>query len=348
MATPIERNMELQRDFLISAGILVAVNLLLAFSAIGLFVRMSPVIDRILRENVGSLEAAQEMMSVLSGAAGEPVSEGERMRFERALDLASTNVTEPAEAPVVLQITRTRERALGGDHEALDQVVNQLSALVRVNHQAMREVDAEARRLGNAGAWVAVFLAFFSFVLSLWVVRRLRRRVIAPMVDIYEALEAVRQGDLHRRCRPTDGPLEIQRLSSSINLLLDGGLEGVHADATNRPAEAARGALVMLLEGRPASTVLVDSEGNIVAANGAGLDALNGVEGSQLRHAIARLPEAASPPATQDASTAEPRADTSTEAPEQEGTRSATATASDTPFDTVPLPGNAGWLLTIH
>ena len=58
--------MRLQRDFLLSVGILVAFNILLAFGAIGLFTRMSPAIERILQENVYSTDAAEEMLALLA------------------------------------------------------------------------------------------------------------------------------------------------------------------------------------------------------------------------------------------------------------------------------------------
>jgi nitrogen fixation/metabolism regulation signal transduction histidine kinase len=320
MAREAERQAELQRDFLTSAAVLVAVNLLLAFGAIGLFVRMGPVIDDILRMNVVSLEAAHEMLAVLAGA-GEPLDEQERLRFERALDLATTNVTEPEEASMVIQISATRERAYEADREAVNQIVHQLDALVRVNYDAMREVDAEARRLGNAGAWSAVFLAFFSFLLSLGVVSRLRRRVIAPMVEMYEVLEAVRRGDRYRRCRANEGPIEIKRLASSINLLLDGGLTDAPIETSSSSGDALRTALAMLLEERAVPTVVVDAQGNIVATNSPALDALNAPGGPDLRQSIARLPEI----------------------PPEDNTP-----AQDVPFEAIALSGHDGWLLSLR
>lgn len=320
MARDTERHAELQRDFLTSAAVLVAVNLLLAFGAIGLFVRMGPVIDDILRMNVISLEAAHEMLAVLARSE-MPLDEQGRNRFERALDLATTNVTEPEEASLVIQIAAAREKLYEGDREALAQVVHRIDALVRVNYVAMREVDAEARRLGNAGAWAAVFLAFFSFLLSLGVVSRLRRRVIAPMVEIYNVLEAVRGGDRYRRCRANEGPIEIKRLSSSINLLLDGGLTDAPIDRPSSSNDAVRTALAMLLEERSVPTLVVDAQGNIVATNALALDALNGADGPDLRKSIARLPETL---------------EEESQAP------------VDHRFDAIPLPGEDGWVLSLR
>lgn len=319
MARESEQHAELQRDFLTSAAVLVAVNLLLAFGAIGLFVRMGPVIDDILRMNVVSLEAAHEMLAVLAGS-GQPLDDQARLRFEHALDRATTNVTEPEEASLVIQIGAIRQRAYDGDREAVNQIVHRLDALVRVNYEAMREVDAEARRLGNAGAWSAVFLAFFSFLLSLGVVSRLRRRVIVPMVEMYDVLEAVRRGDLFRRCRANEGPIEIKRLAASINLLLDGGLTDAPVETSTSSGDAVRTALALLLEERPVPTVVVDARGNIVATNGPALDALNASDGPDLRKSIARLPEIN----------------------EEE------ASAEDVRFEAVALPGDDGWLLSFR
>jgi methyl-accepting chemotaxis protein len=89
----------------------------------------------------------------------------------------------------------------------------------------MRDVDLEARRLGSAGAWTAVFVGFLSFLLSILLFVRLQRRLARPLVDLYEVLESARQGDRLRRCRLTDAPREIIQVTQAVNGLLDARLQ---------------------------------------------------------------------------------------------------------------------------
>lgn len=60
--------------FLFTLGGLIGVNLLFAFACIGLFTRMGPAIERILQENMHSIQAAEEMLFILAGSNGRPIN----------------------------------------------------------------------------------------------------------------------------------------------------------------------------------------------------------------------------------------------------------------------------------
>lgn len=217
--------MELRRELLLTIGVLVLLNLFLAFGAIGLFVRMGPAIAHILEENVYSIVAAEEMLAELADAGGAPLAPDARARVRRAFDNAKRNVTEPEEQAVLGALEGALPSAIAGEPDGRRRAVASIRQLIDINRDATREADAEAQRLGSAGAWAAVFIGFLSFLISVLVVVRLQERFVRPLVDLHEVLEAAREGDRLRRCRLADAPREVIQVTSAVNRLLDDRLQ---------------------------------------------------------------------------------------------------------------------------
>jgi hypothetical protein len=287
--------MQLRRNFLLSVGILVAFNVLLAFGAIGLFTRMGPAIERILQDNVYSTEAAEEMLALLARPSIDPTSAVRQRQFEEALQRAKNNTTELEEVPSLRRIEQHYIVALAGDDIALAVVVQALQQLTAINRQAMVSTDQEAQRLGNAGAWVAVFIAVFSFGISLIIIHRLERRVLNPLVELHDVLEAVRVGNSHRRCRALIAPDEIRQVLNSVNFLLDrstNGNDGSGQRPTRSRVGLERSALLYVLEQQPDPLVLVDEHGAVVASNSHGLAVLSSPYGERVRQQLGQLPMA--------------------------------------------------------
>lgn len=213
--------MELRRELLLTIGVLVLLNLLLAFGAIGLFIRMRPAIERILHENVYSTVAAEEMLAELAHAGSAPLTPEARARVGQALDNAKLNVTEEEERPVLAALERAMPSAMEGDADARRHAVASARQLIQINRVAMQEVDDEARRLGSAGAWAAVFIGFLSFLMSVVVVVRLQKRFVRPLVDLHQVLVGARAGDRLRRCGVADAPREVIQVTQAVNRLLD-------------------------------------------------------------------------------------------------------------------------------
>jgi nitrogen fixation/metabolism regulation signal transduction histidine kinase len=212
---------ELRSELLLTLGSIVVLNLLLAFGAIGLFVRMGPAISRILEDNVVSVVAAEELLAELAAAGTEPLAADARERAALSLAKARNNVTEEAERPVLGSIEQRLEPALDGVPEARRLLVDDLRQLIVINRDSMHGVDEEARRLGRSGAWSAVLIGFLSFMSSLLVAVRLQRRFVRPLVDLHDVLESSRQGNAHRRCRLSDAPREVVQVAQAVNQLLD-------------------------------------------------------------------------------------------------------------------------------
>lgn len=213
--------MELRRTLLGGIFGLVALNVLTAFGAVGLLVRMSPVIGQIVSENVRSLEAVEKMFAVLARTGQEPAPPEARAQFEAALRIAWQNVTEAEERPALARLETSKAAALDGAPSSRAEVVEALGQLAEVNRQAMRAADREAQRQGNAGAWFAVAVAVLSVVVSALMGRRLTRKLVEPLGQLYRVLEAFRTGQRHRRCTAVDVPPEFRLIFDSVNSLLD-------------------------------------------------------------------------------------------------------------------------------
>ena len=227
--------MPLHRRYALAFTMLIALQVVTSFGAIGLLGRMSPAIEEILNENVASNEAAEEMLSALALGAGE--TGGNRV-FADALERARRNVTEEQEVPVLDRIERYGNAALAGDTTAFEPAVIALGELIRINRAAMWKANATAKRLGRAGAWSAVVLALAAFGTGVLIVRHAQMRIFAPLARLTAVLQAWRNGDVHRRCHAATAADEMQRVLESVNALLDQVAPGEDLD----PGAAATGA----------------------------------------------------------------------------------------------------------
>ncbi|MCL4795979.1 MAG: hypothetical protein KJZ84_15570 [Bryobacteraceae bacterium] len=212
--------MRLRTELLFYTLLLASLNLLLAFGAIGLFARMGPAIERILEENVLSIDAAEEILAEFAAAPAELPPEAQK-RVSEALERARANITEAEEIPLLNQIQTHLPAAGAGDSAARAAVLDGLRRLIAANRQAMTKVDFEARRLGTAGAWAAVFIGGSTFGLSLVVIVLLRRRILEPVLEIHSVLNAARRGDRFRRCRSVAAAVEVRQATEALNALLD-------------------------------------------------------------------------------------------------------------------------------
>jgi type II secretory pathway pseudopilin PulG len=255
-----------ERDVLIGVGGLLVVLTLVSFGSIGLLQRMSPALERALRANVTSQDAAQEMLAqaaLARGAADARV----RQRFAAALARARRNVTEPEEPEVLAAIERDWVAGLNGDRAKLAATVRSLQRLGDVNRAAMARASTRAKRMGAAGAWTMVVLALFGAGASIRLVRRLRRLVILPFAELGDVIRRAGRGDRYRRVRSMEAPSDLVRAMDGLNRLLDRLWELDPGPDGTYPVFR-ESLLRKLLEDREAPTVAVDRHGTVVAANG--------------------------------------------------------------------------------
>ncbi len=262
--------MRLRGEASLGIGTVLAVQIVFSVLAIALLSRMGPAIERILEENVYSGEAVEEMLAVLAAP-----SEDSREAFDGALLRAQQNVTEEAERPVLAVIAARREAALAGDRLARTELVDALRELGQVNRDSMGRADAQAQRLGLAGAWAAALLGALALALGVVVYRRLMLRLELPIAELHRTCVDARKGNLQARCPALQGPHEVVEIGRSLNWLLDQQLLSSprHArDATRRQADLQR-LLVWLVDRQPRPLAVLDATGETVVASQALLGA---------------------------------------------------------------------------
>ncbi len=212
--------MQLRRELILYLATLVLLNVALAFISTGLFARMGPVISLILTDNVPSMDAATDILSEFAAAPG-PLSPDALARADAALARAEANITESSEKAPIASIRRLLPPAATGEPAARAALIDAVHSLNVANRQAMSTVSDNARRLGSAGAWTAVFVGVSSLGLGLLIILQLRRRLVLPVLELHDVLRSVRHGDRFRRCRQMEAPIELKETAQSVNVILD-------------------------------------------------------------------------------------------------------------------------------
>lgn len=243
--------MTLRLRLVLGYAYLVALVLVTAGSAIAGFVVLSRGIDRVLDDNVRSIEASMTMLeslerqdsatlSALLGATGATIElHGADEAFHTALDEAQGNITEDEEREVLgrlaavhrdLVVARDRvvenvpERPLAVYEDEIFPRFQAVKAEVRnlldVNHAAMQRADQEARASARrSGAWIAllVTVAVVSLVL---LSRALQTRVLERLATVREVSKALAEGDTQRRV-VLSGDDELSEIGARLNEILD-------------------------------------------------------------------------------------------------------------------------------
>lgn len=218
--------MRLAQAVQVGSWLLVGLNLLMSLGAIGLLMRMAPVMAGILERNERSLSACEEMLAsltLIADSAG-PEQEQQRHRFNEAMKRAEKYVTEKGESEVLAAISEAASTAFAGDHAALQQMVTALVKFGDINREAMKQADKQALQFGEAGIWGIVFMAICVFGAGLLLIRRLLQHLVTPMVELHAVITAYRSGDTRRRCSGMmDMPQDMRVVFQGINEILDQG-----------------------------------------------------------------------------------------------------------------------------
>jgi hypothetical protein len=206
----------------IGLWLLIGLNLLMAFGAIGVFVRMSPAISVIIDQNGKSLEACEDMLTGLALISAD-TEENKVLEkaFVDALTRAQNNITETEEPDVLKLIALNYSGAFAGQIDARRHTVTAISRLGKINRDAMVKADLRARQFGHAGAWGIVFMAAAVFFAGMVFKRSLSNHVIAPLEEIYAVISAQRRGDTMRRCTGSDLPRDIRIVFGALDEFLD-------------------------------------------------------------------------------------------------------------------------------
>ncbi|ADD68057.1 conserved hypothetical protein [Denitrovibrio acetiphilus DSM 12809] len=206
-------------SFKIGAWLIISLNVLMAFGAIWMFMRMSPAIEQIIERNEVSLEACEDMLGAIAVYDGVR-SDSLPAIFAAALKRAENNITEKGETSAIEVISKTYESALAGDAEDKAKTINAIRLLGQINRHAMTKADMRAKQIGNAGAWGIVFMATIVFISSMMSVRFFNRHIAGTLEEINAVLRINKHGDKFRRCAGSTSKDSLF-IYNEINSLLD-------------------------------------------------------------------------------------------------------------------------------
>lgn len=214
--------MRLAHNVKLGAWFLIALNLVIAFGSIWIFMRMAPAIEIIIEQNIKSLHACEDMLSTLVLVnQSEKNDEYFKDIFSAALEQASLNITEKEEPVAVEAIRESYPQAFEENSEGIKKTVDAILVLSKINREAMVRADLKAKQFGNAGAWGIMIMASSVFLVGMLFMRGLKKSLLKPLEEIHSVLEAAKAGDHIRRCTGPDAPQDIKMLYSDINDLLD-------------------------------------------------------------------------------------------------------------------------------
>lgn len=214
--------MRLAHAVRVGSWVLVGLNLLMAVGTIAVFSRMAPAIAVILDRNERTLQACEDMLTVLALVGdGSTFSRAEEQEFRRAFVRAKDNITEELEPVALAQIELHLQPLFAGDTPIRRQSVEAIIHLAKINRDAMIAADRHAQHLGRTGAWGVAFMAISAFLAGVVFIRSLTRRVVTPLEQIHTVINAHRNGDTMRRCTGIDLAQDVAAVFTGINEMLD-------------------------------------------------------------------------------------------------------------------------------
>ncbi len=279
--------MQLRTEIGIGIALLVGIQVVTTVAVLRQLAIVGPTIDVVLRENVASLEASEDMLAALTDAQS-PSGGGHPDAFDDALEMARAAKTEQGEDEQLDKIANNIDAAMSGDPWARGRVVSAIREISSLNRQAMSAANHDVQAIANTGAWSAVILGLLSYWFSHIVSRRLRNRLEAPLIELDLALEGVRRGERMRRVSlETGGPAEATRIAENLNWLLD--REESSTTVVSNDATLHRALALHALDQDPLPTVVIDGDGQILAANRAAL-ARHDPGGGGIPRSLRRVP----------------------------------------------------------
>lgn len=279
---------EAARELTLGVLALASSLVLTALVAINVLERMTPAVQRMVSENVGSMSAASRMFAALAAARlPEPAAEAARERFFETLSWAVQNSTEPGELELLAELRAHGPEALDGEPRSLELALTAIHRLESINDSALQVAQADLDRLGRGGAWALALLGIAGCGAGAFIRGRLYRRVVAPLYELERVLLSVEGGDQLQRCAARGHSPQQHQALRSLNRLLDSARAQANSRGTNDGLP--RDLLPRLLDAWDAPMALVDAQGELLSASRSTLDWLSKENGLRLRDGMRRV-----------------------------------------------------------
>ena len=178
------------------------------------FQRLEPFVNTLNSSNTRSLYYAEQMLSSISAKKDIKV-------FERNLNLAKNNITEPEERDVIEKIAGNYQPSFYGNNMYEDETIDNITELSRINRTALEQAGLRAKKMQTVGIWIIIFPSIFIWIIGLTLLARLKRTFIKPIQELNDVIFDYNSGNHMRRCPSYTVSKDLQKLYDGINRILD-------------------------------------------------------------------------------------------------------------------------------
>ena len=265
--------------------------LLIALVSIVSIVQMGGAIDVILKENLVSVNAGEEMVESLTSLnligldSTRPAVQQTKnigilhQNFMTAFLKAKNNITISDENEILnkieikfnqfFELVKSGEGVKQSDQK-LDQLImtyddtqNLIKQLLIINNLAIQTTSSEAKNLSKSRSIWMIFLSVVGFISAFFLNRVIRNRFSIPVSEMLVNLRRSSFGDLDTRLKRREG--ELGELAEHINNLID-KVQATRSSSTYYALDQ-RDILIALVESLTAPTIVFNQEFQILTSN---------------------------------------------------------------------------------
>jgi len=178
------------------------------------FQRLEPFVNTLNSSNTKSLYYAEQMLSSISAKKDIKV-------FEKNLNLAQNNITEPGEKEVLENIAGNYQPSFFGNNMYEEETISNITELSRINRIAMEQAGLRAKKMQTVGIWIIIFPSIFIWIIGFTLLARLKRTFIKPIQELNDVISDYNSGNCMRRCPSYTVSKDLQKLYDGLNRILD-------------------------------------------------------------------------------------------------------------------------------
>ena len=194
--------------------ILLICSTIITVAGIDGFQRLEPAINLLNSSNTQSLYYAEQMLTSIS-------VQKDLKNFEKNLNLAKQNITEPKEKEAIDEIAFNYLPAFKGNKKIEEDTISEITELARINRMAMEQAGIKAKKQKAVGIWIILFPSVFIWLIGIALLKRLDKTYIKPIQELNDVIFEYNKGNCMRRCPSTTVSKDLQKLYDGINHILD-------------------------------------------------------------------------------------------------------------------------------
>lgn len=250
---------------------------MLIFVCVSLFLRAPHVLSTV-QEVEGQLAPVTEILAITASADVQtPLSDEQLLRLRQALQQLALGRTELGSGPAIERVQRFGAAWLAQPSHMPEELPSAAFALAVDGQQHIATI-----RSRDNEAYFTVFLAALGLILSLFLVRHLVVKLVAPLEELYHYFDQMDFAVSMHLFSPLPAVQELETIENALNALVQARLSYVDARHYGVPFDDQAAADAML-ERIEAPVWVIGRRGALLGANDAAIDLLAGPDGVRIR-----------------------------------------------------------------